>query len=173
MLLDAGVKPQFITMSSDSNGSSPIFNDQGKLVAMGIGSIATLWEETRDAIVEENVPIETAIGIVTTHVARVLKLAHKGQIKAGLDADLLLTDEKFQIQYVYAKGRKVVEHAKPIILGTFENVSGIPGSPGGKVESGKENEERGRPMIEHDDDDPDNFPDRDERQRKSRRDYCC
>ncbi|MCI0183086.1 MAG: beta-aspartyl-peptidase [Acidibacillus sp.] len=173
MLLDAGVKPHLITMSSDSNGSSPIFNDQGKLVAMGIGSIATLWEETRDAIVEENVPIETAVGIVTTHVARVLKLAHKGQIKPGLDADLLLTDDKFQIQHVYAKGRKVVEDGKPIVFGTFENVSGIPGSPGSKAQTGKENTERGRPMIEHDDDDPDDFPDRDERQRKSRRDYCC
>ncbi|PWI58740.1 beta-aspartyl-peptidase [Sulfoacidibacillus thermotolerans] len=173
MLLDAGVNPQFITMSSDSNGSSPIFNDQGKLVAMGIGSIATLWEETRDAIVEEEIPVETAIGIVTKHVARVLKLTHKGQIKVGVDADLLFTDEKYQIQHVYAKGRKVVEDGKPIVFGTFENVSGIPGSPGSKAEAGKENKERGRPMIEHDDDDPDDFPDRDERQRKSRRDYCC
>jgi beta-aspartyl-dipeptidase (metallo-type) len=37
-LLDAGVDPWQITMSSDSNGSSPIFDAQGKLVAMGIGS---------------------------------------------------------------------------------------------------------------------------------------
>ncbi len=80
-LLDAGIDPWNITMSSDSNGSSPIFDDAGKLVAMGIGSIATLWEETRDVIVEEEVPIETAVGIVTRHVARVLKLGHKGPSK--------------------------------------------------------------------------------------------
>lgn len=172
-LLDAGVRPECITMSSDSNGSSPIFNDQGKLVAMGIGSIATLWEETRDTIVEEEVPIETAVGIVTRHVARVLKLGSKGLIRNGLDADLLFTDDAFRIQHVFAKGRQVVEDSEPIVFGTFEDADRVPGAPDSKDAAGKKNQERGRPMISHDEDDPDDFPDMDERQRKSRRDYCC
>jgi beta-aspartyl-dipeptidase (metallo-type) len=173
-LLDAGVRPQFITMSSDSNGSSPIFDDHGKLVAMGVGSVATLWEETRDAIVEEEVPIETAVAIVTRHVARILKLGHKGMIKPGLDADLVLTDDKFQIQHVFARGRQMVEDGDPIVFGTFENAAAVPGSPDSKPSSGKEDHERGRHMIDPDADDPDDFPDPDERQRQSRRRrYCC
>lgn len=171
-LLDAGVHPTRITMSSDSNGSSPIFDDAGKLIAMGIGSIATLWEETRDTIVEEEVPVEVAVGIVTRHVARVLKLGKKGLIQAGLDADLLFTDHEYRIINVFAKGRQVVQDTQPIVFGTFENADRVPGAPDSKESSGKRNAERGRPMVSPDDDDPDDFPDADERQRKSRH-SCC
>lgn len=172
-LLDAGVKPQLITMSSDSNGSSPIFDDAGRLIAMGIGSIATLWEETRDTIVQEEVPTEAAVAMVTKNVARVLKLGTKGSVQARADADLMLTDDQFQIQHVYAKGRKVVEDGKPIVFGTFENVTGIPGSPDSKAAAGQVDTERGRHMLSPDEDDPDDFPDTEERQRRSRRHYCC
>ncbi|MDQ0190613.1 beta-aspartyl-dipeptidase (metallo-type) [Alicyclobacillus cycloheptanicus] len=172
-LLDAGVKPGCITMSSDSNGSSPIFDDAGKLVAMGIGSIATLWEETRDAIVEEGVPIEVAVGIVTRHVARVLKLGKKGLVGVGMDADLMLTDEEYRIRHVFAKGQQMVENGKPIVFGTFENADRVPGAPESRDHAGHKNTERGRQMISADEDDPDDFPDAEERQRKSRRDYCC
>lgn len=173
-LIDNGVNRKHITMSSDSNGSSPIFDDAGKLIAMGIGSIATLWEETRDLIVEEEIPIEDAVSIVTKNVARVLKLGHKGTIRPGLDADLFLTDEEYRIKHVFAKGRMMVEDTEPIVFGTFENAGGIPGAPDSKGQSGQKNSERGRPMLAPDEDDPDDFPDRDERQKRSRRrDYCC
>jgi len=173
-LLDAGVKAPLITMSSDSNGSSPIFDDRGKLIAMGIGSIATLWEETRDAIVQEEIPIETAIGFVTRNLARILKLGQKGLIKAGMHADMMLTDDKFQIQHVFAKGRIVVENSKPVVFGTYEDASRVPGAAESKDHSGKVNRERGRTMIDPDEDDPDDFPDSDERQAESRRrHYCC
>jgi beta-aspartyl-dipeptidase (metallo-type) len=173
-LLDGGVDSRLITMSSDSNGSSPIFDDAGKLVAMGIGSVATLWEETRDAIVEEGVPIEVAVGIVTRNVARVLKLGRKGLIKSGLDADFILTDKEFQIVHVFAKGRQMVEDGEPIVFGTFENANRVPGAPDSKGNTGKKNTERGRHMVDADEDDPDDFPDADERARKSRRrGYCC
>jgi len=172
-LLDAGVKAHLLTMSSDSNGSSPIFDDKGKMVAMGIGSIATLWEETRDAIVKEQVPLEVAVGIVTRHVARVLKLQQKGAIRVGLDADLMLTNDKFEIQHVFAKGRLMVENGEAIVFGTFEDSTRVPGAPDSKETTGKKNHERGRPMVSPADDDDDDFPDMDERQAKSRRDYCC
>jgi beta-aspartyl-dipeptidase (metallo-type) len=173
-LLDAGIHPGYITMSSDSNGSSPIFDDAGKLVAMGIGSIATLWEETVDLIVEEEVKPEIAVGIVTKHVARVLKLGNKGRVKAGLDADLLLVDKDYRIKHVFAKGRHMVEDGEPIVFGMFENASQIPGAPKSKKESGKVDAERGRPMLSPDVDDEDDFPDSDERQAHSRRrNYCC
>lgn len=173
-LLDAGVKPGYITMSSDSNGSSPIFDDQGKLVAMGIGNIATLWEETVDAILREGVPVETAISIVTRHVARVLKLRYKGMIKPGYDADLLLCDSEYKIQHVFCKGRQMVKDTQAIVFGTFENQPHIAGSPDGKEHSGDKNDDRGRPMLDPDEDDPDDFPDRDERQKNTRRrHYCC
>ncbi|MBX5435656.1 MAG: beta-aspartyl-peptidase [Alicyclobacillaceae bacterium] len=171
-LLDAGVNPRQITMSSDSNGSSPIFDDAGRLVAMGIGSIATLWEETRDTIVQEEVPVETAVTMVTRNVARVLKLGRKGKIQAGLDADLILTDREFQIQHVFAKGRWMVRDGRPVVFGTFENTERVPGAPDGKPSAGRKDNVRGRATVAPDEDDPDDLPDEAERPRRSRR-YCC
>lgn len=173
ILLDKGVKPGLITMSSDSNGSSPIFDDQGKLVAMGIGSIATLWQETRDMIVQEEIPIEKAIGIITKHVARILKLGHKGRIRQGLDADLFLTNDTYDIIHVFAKGKQVVKDGEPIAFGTFEGVTGVPGSPDAKKTAQHGKHAPGRTMIDSDEDDPDDFPDADERRRNSMRHTCC
>ncbi|MCY0887519.1 MAG: beta-aspartyl-peptidase [Alicyclobacillaceae bacterium] len=173
-LLDQGVPASRITMSSDSNGSSPIFDDRGKMTAMGIGSIRTLWEEVVDTIVQEEIPPETAVRFVTEHVARVLKLSTKGKIRAGYDADLLLTDGQYRIQHVFAKGRHVVEDGKAIVFGTFENIEDVPGSPDSKTKTGDISPERGRTMLSPDEDDEDDFPDPDERQAKSRRrNYCC
>jgi beta-aspartyl-dipeptidase (metallo-type) len=168
-LLDEGVDPWRITMSSDSNGSSPIFDEHGRLVAMGIGSIATLWEETRDLIVEEGVPVETAVGMVTRHVARVLKLHDKGIIQAGAAGDLMLTDAEYKIVHVFAKGRQMVEDGQPIVFGMFEERS-VPGSPTAKEHTGRKNKERGRAMMGPGPDDPDDFPE----SPHGRRDrFCC
>lgn len=172
-LLDNHVDHRLITMSSDSNGSSPIFDAKGQLVAMGIGNIATLWEEAVDLMSKENVPIETVIRMVTANVARTLKLHYKGRIRSGCDADFMLCDDEFRIQTVFAKGRCVVENGKPIVFGTFEDTEQVPGSPQGRSKSGGKNEERGRPMIDPSADDDDDFPDRDERQKMSHRRYCC
>jgi beta-aspartyl-dipeptidase (metallo-type) len=72
MLLENGVNIANITMSSDGNGSLPIFDEHGGLTAMGIASTATLWEEIRDLILQEGFAPETAVAIVTANVAKVL-----------------------------------------------------------------------------------------------------
>ncbi|WP_062308650.1 beta-aspartyl-peptidase [Alicyclobacillus sendaiensis] len=173
-LLDGGVEPHVITMSSDSNGSSPIFDERGKLVAMGIGSIATLWEETVDLIREEHLPISLAVSFATANVARLLKLRHKGRLKAGCDADLIVCDDQFRIERVYAKGRLMVEGGKPVVFGTFEDAGRVPGSPGSKSESGHAGERVERAAFGPSSEDEDDFPDRDERQERSRRrHFCC
>lgn len=173
-LLDAGIDARQLTMSSDSNGSSPIFDDNGKLVAMGIGNIATLWEETVDTIQSEGVPMETAISLVTHHVAKLLKLRYKGLVRPGYDADFILCDDELKIQYVIAKGNFMVEEGEPVVFGTFENTTAVPGAPAGKPSSGDKDHARGRPMIDPDEDDPDNFPDRNERLKNAHdRRYRC
>ena len=117
--------------------------------------------------------IETAVALVTRNVARVLKLGNKGRVQQGLDADLMLTDERFQIQHVFARGSQVVRNGKPMVFGTFENTPGVPGSPDSKATAGKEDLGRGRSMISPDEGE-DDFPDAQERQQKSnRRHYCC
>ena len=60
-----------------------------------------------------------------------------------------------------------------IVFGTFEHADRVPGSPGAKAETGKVDKGRGRANISPNEDDPDDFPDATERQKRSRRGYCC
>ncbi|MDI3257045.1 MAG: beta-aspartyl-peptidase [Kyrpidia sp.] len=119
-LIREGVAPDRITMSSDSNGSSPIFDERGRLTAMSVGSATTLWEEIRDLIQKEGLTPETAVSLATVNVARVLHLPDKGRIRPGADADLLAVDSGLNIIHVFARGRHMVCEGRPIVWGTFE-----------------------------------------------------
>jgi len=121
-MLDNGVPIEHITMSSDGNGSAPIFDSNGRLVKLGIGSLASNHDEFCDAVFNEKLSISTALKPLTSNVADVLKLSNKkGRIKEGLDADILiLNKDNLSIDTVIAKGRIMVMHGKPIVYGTFE-----------------------------------------------------
>lgn len=121
LLLRHGVDIKHITFSSDGNGSMPVFDDRGKLVGLGICSVKTLYEEVKESIIEHKVPIEEAIKVITSNVAEVLKLKHKGKIESGRDADfVIVNEENLAIDTVIAKGKVVVKGGKAIIKPTFE-----------------------------------------------------
>lgn len=124
-MLDNGVPIEHITMSSDGNGSAPIFDNNGRLVKLGIGSLSSNHKEFRDIVFNENIPISTALKPLTSTVADVLKLSKsKGRIKEGLDADIILMDkDTLLIDTVIAKGRIMVLSGKPVVYGNFEKIS--------------------------------------------------
>lgn len=70
---------------------------------------------------EEGVPIEKVIQICGANPARANGLyPKKGCIRPGSDADILFLDEEFLVDTVFARGRKMVEHGKALVKGTFE-----------------------------------------------------
>ncbi|HAJ31960.1 MAG TPA: hypothetical protein DCK79_01080 [Candidatus Atribacteria bacterium] len=72
-------------------------------------------------IKEEKIPIENAIRVTSTNIAKHLKLDQKGEIKEGKEADLLVLDkDSLQIKYVIAKGEIMMENEKIMKFGTFE-----------------------------------------------------
>ncbi|GAB6174798.1 beta-aspartyl-peptidase [Paradesulfitobacterium aromaticivorans] len=109
-----------VTVSSDGNGSMPIYNDAGVLVGMGVGSVDVLWRDVREAVVNYGLPLEAGLRVLTSNVATVLRLSRKGMIKVGYDADLVLLDEELQVNTVWAKGKLMVKDKEPIVFGTFE-----------------------------------------------------
>lgn len=121
-LIDEGIDIENITMSSDAQGSMPIFDKYGKLISLGIGTMEPNLTELRDIVFKEKIPLSTALKFLTSNVAKVLKIENKkGNIKANLDADIVLFDKKtLDIQRVIAKGKTVVKDGQPIIKGTFE-----------------------------------------------------
>lgn len=119
--LDAGVPIEHITFSSDGNGSMPRFDENGKLIGIGICSVTSLYREVKRAIKEYNVPIDVALKTITSNVADILKLHNKGRIANGKDADFVMVDnEGLFILDVYAKGEALIINDEIIKKGTFE-----------------------------------------------------
>ncbi len=101
---EQGLDCSKITFSSDANASLPLFDDAHNFIGLGVGRIASLLEELQ-ASIRLGVPLDIAVAAVTANPARVLKLPHKGQLKAGNDADLVLLDRQtLQVKAVMAKG---------------------------------------------------------------------
>ena len=121
LLNELGVDIDQITISSDGNGSMPKFDDHGRLIGLGVGSVQTDLETWRDLIIKGRVPMEEALKILTTNVARNLLLqGRKGCIKVGADADLVVLTADLEVDQVWARGRLMVKEGQSIVKGTFE-----------------------------------------------------
>lgn len=118
-ILQLGIDPGNVTMSSDAGGSLPFFDDRGRLIKLGIGTPSTQLEMLKGCV-ESGVPLENALIPFTSSPASLLKLKGKGYIHEGYDADLLLLDRKFKIHTVIARGKIMVRDYKPVVFGTFE-----------------------------------------------------
>ncbi len=120
MALAAGVSVDQISISSDSNGSMPIFDRKGDVVKLGVGNIQCLYDAWL-LLVKSGVPIEDSLKMVTANPAnRVGLFAAKGSLATGKDADLLILDKDLNIASVFAKGRLMIDGGKQLVKGTFE-----------------------------------------------------
>lgn len=120
-MLESGVNVKNITFTSDGQGSLPEFNEKGEYVGLKVGKCASLYKEVRDAIIDEKVDIENAISVITSNPADHLKLKTKGYLKDGLDADIVLVDEKdLNIKTVIAKGITMIFENEILVKGIFE-----------------------------------------------------
>ncbi|MBY0007450.1 beta-aspartyl-peptidase [Priestia aryabhattai] len=121
IMLEEKVAIDSITFSSDGNASLPFFDDNGDYKGLQVGKVSSLFQEVRDAVLEESIPLETALQVITSNPAKVLKLSNKGHIQPGKDADLVLLDkETLTIKTVFAQGKVMVKDGVPVVKGTFE-----------------------------------------------------
>ncbi|NLV76051.1 MAG: beta-aspartyl-peptidase [Tissierellia bacterium] len=121
ILLEEGVSPKNITFSSDGQGSLPKFDKEGNFIGLGVGKVISLYEEVRDAILDEGVSMDKALMTITSNPANILKLHSKGQIKEGMDGDIVLIDKNtLEIDTVVAMGRIMILEGEVIVKGTFE-----------------------------------------------------
>jgi beta-aspartyl-dipeptidase (metallo-type) len=120
-MIEAGVDVSQITFTSDGQGSMPVFDVQGRFERLDVGRVTSLVGEVRDAIFHEQIPLETALQVVTSNPARILKLRGKGQIVAGADADLVLLEPRsLEVRGVIARGRWMMRDGEVLVKGTFE-----------------------------------------------------
>ena len=106
-MLNAGVNPNRITISSDGQGSLPIYNKNGEFQGMGVGQSSCLLKEVKECVSMENIPLEIALSTITSNPANILHLNKKGHIQEGFDADLCILDQNLNLVQVIAKGKTV------------------------------------------------------------------
>lgn len=118
--LDSGAPAERITISSDAGGCLPVFDGEGHVCRMGVGESGALLA-TLNEVMQRGVPLERALPAFTANPARLLRLAGKGRIASGADADLLVLDEAGAAHTVIAGGVVHVREGRVERHGTFEH----------------------------------------------------
>lgn len=103
-MMQAGVDPKHITISSDGQGSLPLYNEKGEFLGMGVGQSSCLLKEVKECVQKADIPLEIAISTITSNPARILELKGKGRIQEGYDVDLCILSSELELMEVIAKG---------------------------------------------------------------------
>lgn len=112
---------QQLSLSSDAYGSQPRFNEKMECIGLTYATPQSLHEVIRILVEERQVPLETALRLLTTNPAQNMGLQQtKGRIAPGYDADFIVYDDDLAITGVLAKGKKAVWEGKVLMKGTFE-----------------------------------------------------
>lgn len=117
--LSSGAPADRITVSSDGGGCLPHFDDDGRIVHMDIGLPASLASTLAELLQRGN-KLETVLPAFTSNAASLLRLATKGTIATGQDADLVVLAEDHSIHSVMINGAWHRRDAEQLITGNFE-----------------------------------------------------
>jgi beta-aspartyl-dipeptidase (metallo-type) len=100
-LIDKGSDFSRITVSSDANGSIP---------SGGTGKMKTLYDDIIRCIKNAGIKPEIIFRLITENVAKVLNIyPKKGTLSEGSDADILITDNNYNIKKLLCMGKLLVD----------------------------------------------------------------
>ena len=120
MIFEAGIPLERVTLSSDGNLSSARRDAQRRPIAWYTAGCEFLYREWLAVKERCNLALPEALKLITTNIARVLKLEHKkGRIAPGLDADLLIADAALEIQTTIARGNILMRDRQLLVEPPF------------------------------------------------------
>jgi beta-aspartyl-dipeptidase (metallo-type) len=119
--LEAGLPAERVTLSSDGGGCFPVFDQDGRVTSIDVGSPSALAETLKELLACGQ-PLERVLPAFTSNPAKLLRLPRKGCLAPGSDADLLVLDGDGRIEDVMARGQWHVREGRLTIRGTFERV---------------------------------------------------
>lgn len=112
-----------VTVSTDSNGSLPIWNEKNEMIGIGAAKISALPETVAMMVKKCGYPLEKAIKPATENAARSLGLyPKKGVLSEGSDADIVLLDSDLMPDTVFAKGKCMVDKKELKVRANFEDM---------------------------------------------------
>jgi beta-aspartyl-dipeptidase (metallo-type) len=118
--VDKGAPFDRVTVSSDAGGCLPCFDSDGRVCSMDVGSPGALLQ-TLGELVRRGMPLSQALVPFTTNPARLLRLAAKGAIRTGADADLVALEATGAAHTVIINGNVHVRAGNIVRRGTFES----------------------------------------------------
>jgi beta-aspartyl-dipeptidase (metallo-type) len=117
--LAAGAPADRVTISSDAGGCLPCFDADGRVTHMDVGTSGALLETLREALTR-GIALPAALAPFTSNPAKLLRLARKGMLAVGQDADLVVLDDAGRAETVIVQGEIHVHEGKAVRRGTFE-----------------------------------------------------
>jgi beta-aspartyl-dipeptidase (metallo-type) len=119
LCLEKSAPLDHITISSDGNGSMPVFDDSGRLTGLTVATQKSLWTNFRFLLEEKILGLEDSLKLFSTTPAAFYKLKNKGEVKPGKDADILLLDKDYSLTASFAMGQKMMSDGRLLVKGTF------------------------------------------------------
>jgi len=119
MSLERRVPLERLMISSDSNGSLPVFDGTGRLVGLTIATERDLLRTFQSLLRKRLIAAEDAVRLFSTNAASFYKLENKGEIRLGKDADLAFFDSDWELIDVFALGRRMMAGGKVTARSTF------------------------------------------------------
>jgi beta-aspartyl-dipeptidase (metallo-type) len=108
----------FVTFSSDGNGSYSKYDSEGKLSKIGVQSCDGIINSIK-YLINNGLSITDVIKFATSNVSKALNLVNKG-LEVGKDADIILLDENYDLDTVIALGKKMLINKDIINKGMLE-----------------------------------------------------
>lgn len=116
-----GVPMENLTFSSDGQGSWSKYDENGKLLKIGVSSVDTIIKDLAYLVNEAGFALEEVIPFGTSNVARALEIEGlKGHIREGADADILLVDDSLNLDTVIAGGKVMMRGGEIRVRGTYD-----------------------------------------------------
>ncbi len=92
-LLENGGDIDHILVSSDSQGSIPVFDESGNFLSMKISGCSVMFKAFRECV-QSGMKMEDALKPFTVNVARFFKLKNVGNLDVDKRADIVFLDQK-------------------------------------------------------------------------------
>ena len=108
-----------LSLSTDSNGSMPVWNDKKEMTGITAGRISALHDTIK--AMTTLMPLEKALLPVTKNIAAALGLyPKKGCLATGSDADIQLIDDSLTLTTLFANGQCMMRDNEILAKAYFE-----------------------------------------------------
>jgi beta-aspartyl-dipeptidase (metallo-type) len=119
LAVERGASLDRISVSSDGNGSLPVFDKDGNLECLDVASQRSMLEQLRNIVRGGSLELPLATALFSANPATFYGLDRKGRVEVGADADLIFLDRDLQLVHVLARGKRAVTDGTVVLRGTF------------------------------------------------------